>query len=360
MDNFGEFLVAVSESDRRLLVWKLSGDATPITAEADVDCPTVAKSLVVTAERSLMVFGSGNNPRQVTWSDREDYTTWTPTPTNEAGDFELATNGAIETGLRVRNRTLILTTLDAFAAIYQGPPVVYGFQRVGIGCGIAGPQAAVAAGGRAYWMGAEAFYVYDGAIVQELPCEVYDKVFDEINRNEIRISWAVDNQRNSEVWWFYPSGDSLECDRYVVFNYQENYWTVGNLQRNCGVDVGVFRSPLWLDSAGAYYFHETGFLFDGTDPYIETGPVMLGNGHEVMYCTQMLTDERTVGECFVSFNTLFYPDGPEYSYGPYTLPAPPVDVRFTGRQIRMRITGAEGTDWRMGPIRLRTQERARR
>jgi hypothetical protein len=356
LDNWGEDLVALSEADTSLWYWDSSagGDATLVT-----DAPK-GKAMLVTQERIVMVLGADGNPRLVQWSDQEDYTVWTPLSTNQAGDFELSTDGSIERAVTVRSRTLIVTTSDAHVAVYQGPPLVYGFQRVGVGCGIAAPMTLVATDAEAYWMGSEGFFMYNGSVVRELPCDVLDLVFDQINRAEIRMAWGVSNQRHSEVWWFYPSSGSLTCDRYVAYNYRENHWLIGSLERSCGIDVSIFNRPVWLNEAGEFYFHESGDSHGGTQPFAESGPVMIGNGYNVMKATQMVTDEKTVGEVNIAFDTRFQPDVEGFSYGPYELSNPPVDVRFTGRQIRMRVTGDADADFRLGPVRLRTQIGGRR
>ena len=84
---------------------------------------------MVTQERFLFALGAGGNPRKVQWSDREDNNTWTAAATNEAGDLELNTSGQIMAGVNVQGQALILTTRDAHAANYQGPPYVYGIER---------------------------------------------------------------------------------------------------------------------------------------------------------------------------------------------------------------------------------------
>jgi hypothetical protein len=46
-----------------------------------------------------------------------------------------------------------------------------------------------------------------------------DYIFNDVNRDADQQGWAVSNQQYNEVWWFYPSGGSLEIDRYVMLNY---------------------------------------------------------------------------------------------------------------------------------------------
>ena len=181
---------------------------------------------MVTEERFLFALGAGGNPRLVQWSDKEDNTTWTPAATNEAGDLELQTAGEIMCGIRVRGQSLILTNIDAHVATYQGPPYVYGIERVGTSCGIISQKAVATTDLGAIWMGRRAFFNYSGGSVSKVQSEVSDYVFSDINVSQQSKAFAVTNSRYGEVWWFYPSGASNECDRYVVysfFNLQEGF-----------------------------------------------------------------------------------------------------------------------------------------
>lgn len=348
LDNWGEYLVGCSTDDGKLYEWQLD---TMAAASAISNAPTGCKALLVTEERFLFALGSGGNPRRIQWSDREDNTTWTPAATNEAGDYEIQTNGSIMRGIRTRGQSLILTDQDAHTATYQGPPFVYGFERVGSSCGLIAPLAVVAIDAGVIWMGNRAFYAYSGSLVNELPCDVADYVFSDINMAQKSKVNAVVNTRWGEIWWFYPSSASNECDRYVKFDYQQNIWDTGTLGRTSGVDAGVFNLPMWIDDGGVLYEHEVGFSYDGAAPFAETGPIALGAGDQLLSIVQMIPDEKTQGDVSATFKTRFYPNDTEYSYGPYSM-ANPTDVRFTGRQIRMRVTGNTNSDWRVGIMRL--------
>jgi hypothetical protein len=70
-----------------------------------------------------------------------------------------------------------------------------------------------------------------------------------------------------------------------------------------------------------------------------------------MAVTEMLPDEKTQGDVNATFKTRFYPNDTERSYGPYTM-SNPTSVRFTGRQVRMRVEGVNYSDWRVGINRL--------
>lgn len=326
--------------------------AQPIS-NAPIDC----LGLVVTEERFLFALGgrfpaeSYANPRKVYWCDQEDNTTWTAATTNQAGSQELQTSGMIMQGLRTRGQTLILTDIDAHVARFVGSPFIFGFERVGTACGAISRKAAVDVDMGAFWMGQRGFFAFQGNTAQQLPCDVHDYVFDDFNRDQQSQIWAWSNVEYGEIWWFYPSSNSQEVDRYVAYNYNENYWITGDLSRTSGVSRGVFKYPLLAAANKTIYEHERTFNYDGADVFAETGPISLGNGEQTMSIMQLIPDEKSQGEVSLKFKTRFYPNGTETTHGPYT-PANPTGVRFSGRQFRMRIDGIAGEDWRVGNMRV--------
>lgn len=348
LDNWGEYLVACSPDDGKIYEWQLD---TGTPAAQISNSPSNCQSLVVTEERFIFALGAGNNPRLVQWCDREDNTTWTPAATNEAGDIELQTNGSIQAAIRVRGRTLIITDTDAHLATYQGAPYVYGFERVGSACGTEAPKSLVAVDQFAFWMGQKGFFIFDGSVSRELNCDVSDYVFRDINTNQISKVYGVHNSRFSEVWWFYPSENSTENNRYVMYDYKDQIWTFGNLSRTSAIDTGILRYPVWTTSDGYLYFHEYGFNHGGDTVFVESGPVSIGNGDQIMKVNNLIPDELTQGQVTATFKTRFYPNDTERSYGPYTMDNP-TSVRFQGRQIRMRLESTANTDWRAGIMRI--------
>ena len=348
LENWGEYLLGCTADDGKIYQWQLD-NSTPaaVLSNAPVDC----SAMMVTEERFVFALGAGGNPRNVSWSDREDNNTWTPAATNEAGDIEIQTNGVILKGLRTRGQALILTDQDAHTATYSGPPFVYGFQRVGTSCGLIAANAAASIDQGVIWMGQRSFFTYSGGAVQALQCDVADYVFSDINSDQKSKVHAVVNSRFNEIWWFYPSGSSIECDRYVAYDYAENVWMTGTIDRTAGVDRGVFRQPLWISAEGILYEQEIGFNYSGVSPFAETGPILLGAGDQVMSVKGLIPDEKTLGDVSASFKTRFYPTGEEKTHGPYSMENP-TSLRFTGRQVRMRVTGDASSSWRVGIMRL--------
>lgn len=349
LDSWGQNLVACAPSDGKLYEWSLN---TASDAVQIANSPTNCTGLIVTPERILVALGAGGNPRRIQWSDQEDNTLWTPSATNQAGDFEFQTSGSLKTAYRVRGGVLYLTDVDAWFATYEGPPLVYRFDKVGSACGIVGKGAGVPVETYAVWMGESGFWIFDG-YTKPLPCEVADYVFGDLNRAQISKAAASVNTAFGEVRWDYPSGSSLENDRYVVWNYRENHWTIGTLARTAGEDSGVFDEPTLTSPDGQVWAHEDGFAYPGAAsvPYLEGGPVELGVGDTVMMARELIPDEKTTGDVQAVFFTRFYPNAPETTWGPYTLSSR-TDVRITARQVNLRVEGARLTDWRVGTLRF--------
>ena len=356
LDNWGEYLVACSNADGKLYEWQLNtaSDAAVI-ANAPVNC----LGLAVTEERFIFALGADGDPRKVAWCDQEDNTVWTPASTNQAGSQILQTVGQAMAAIRTTGQTLVLTDVDAHRAQYIGPPFVHQFERIGTACGLIARKAVAATDAGVFWMGARGFFAFDGSSVRELNCEVFDHVFNDINTAQISKSWAVANGQNGEVWWFYCSADSTEINRYVAFDYKEGHWLIGELDRTSGVDRGVFRTPIWADASGDLYDHETGFNYNGSEVFAESGPANFGDGEFLFNAKKLIPDELTQGDVELTFKTRNYPNGAETSHGPYTM-ANPTSVRFTGRQARMRVSAVEPTNWRFGIPRLEVSQAGRR
>ena len=349
LDNFGEVLVGCMAEDGNVYSWD-PNSGTGVDAAAVSGAPT-GTAIVCTEERFLFVLGAGGDNRKVQWCDQEALTTWTPTATNQAGDQNLVTPGKLMMGRRIRGGTLIWTDLDVHLATYLGQPFVYGFQRVGDNCGIISRGAAITVDSRAFWMGTNRFYMFDG-VTRELMCDVADGVFGDFNTTQKSKVVAYHEPQYGEVGWLYPSGASNECDRKVVYNYIGNFWYVDlDFARTAAIARGIFTNPVMTDSAGEVYDHETGYSYGGDTPYAESGPYELGDGDQIMRARRLIADEKTAGDVSVSFLTRDWPNDTETTYGPYTIDNP-TSIRFAARQARVKVTGVTSASWRWGIPRV--------
>ncbi len=351
LDNWGEHLVACSSADGKLYEWHndVGAPAVPI-ANAPVNCD----GLVTTAERHLVALGAGGDHRKVAWCSSEDNTLWTPSATNSAGSLQLDTTGRLIAGKRVRGQVLLWTEEELHALQYVGSPFYYGLQKVASFCGAISAKAVVEVEVGAAWMGVQQFFLFDGTL-RPIACDVRDYIFSDFNWDQRAKVSGGHNSKFGEVWWFYPSGHSNEVDRYVLWNYRENHWATGNLARSCWADAGVFQHPLAVSPDGYVYEHECGWTADGspltTQRFARCGPMEIGAGDQVMAARQVLPDEKTAGQVRLRFYGRYTPEGAETEHGPYVL-KPYTDVRFTARQVGMRVEGVADDDWRVGTLRL--------
>lgn len=359
-DNFGEIPIALAFSDGNIWEWDLNvaNNLTLVT-----NAPTNCAGIVVTPERFLVALGASNDPRLVSWSDQEDRTVWTAASTNKAGDFPLSTEGRIMTGRAASDETLIWTTRDVWSMRFIGGTLVYRFDRKGSG-GVISRRAIAEAEGRHFWMGHRGFHFYNG-FAQDLPSDVSDYVFSDINRLQASKIWAVPRVEFNEVRWYYCSAASTDIDRMVSYNYKTNAWAIDmQLKRTAGVDRGVFNYPMECDALGAVYDHERGTGYVDTDdsttlvPYAETGPFELGKGDHRMMVRQVIPDENTLGDVSAILYARDYPTSTERNTGTLTL-SEPTSTRISGRQVKMRVQQVS-PKWRVGRVRLELTQGAKR
>jgi len=381
LDNWGEYLVACTHDDGKLYEWTLNA-ASP--AAVISNAPTDNLGLVVTEERFLFALGAGGNPRKVQWCDREDNTTWTPDATNEAGDIELQTSGQIMCAARMRGRTIIVTDTDAHIATYSGPPFVYGFERVGTACGAVSRKSMVAVDQGAFWMGRESFYMFDGSVARQMPCDVQDYIFDDIDQLQFEKVFGGLNSEHSEVWWFYPStAGGGTIDKYVIYNYEENTWAYGTLARTAWFDRGIFDYPIAAGTDNYLYEHEQGINDGSQNPsvgissYVESSPIDIGEGDNLMFIRRMIPDvsfmqsTETVPEVDFTVSVRNFPDGTYNDAATETFvktqAAPITDrteqlfFRLRGRQMRIKVSSnTRNVQWRLGTPRVDARTDGRR
>ena len=358
LDTWGQYLMGCSTADGKIYQWQLDS-STPTVAAVVTNAPTSCQAVFISEERFVFALSPAGIKNKLQWSDQEAETTWTPASSNQAGSFILSTPGSLLSGHRLRGESLFLTDVDAHVGRYIGPPLVYGFQQVGTGCGAISANSCAVANGSAYWMGLKGFYFYNGR-VQDIACEVSDYVFSDMNQGQRSKTYAFYNQHFDEVWWFYPSANSTENDRYVSLNIKEGHWSIGELGRTAAHGIGAFIYPNMVGTDSKVYEHEVGIIENDSYPvFAESGPLQIGNGDRLMSVDELIPDEKTQGDVTATFKTKLYPNGDETSHGPYSL-ANPTSVRLQGRQVEVRIDQSKDTDWRVGVMRFNAKAGSKR
>jgi len=323
--------------------------------------PISNRAVIVTPERHAVLLGAGGVPRRVAWSSRENYTDWDfASTTNTAGFLDLDTESLLVMAAPVREGTLIWTESEAWLMRFIGLPYVYSIERIGFGCGLMSPRSFAVTAGRCIWMGKESFWMYDGGVVKPLACDVGAYVFDNIDPNSGPLyTHGSDNGTFPEVWFWFPPQDSGVPDLSVFYNYQENWWGIGNtMTRTAACSAGVFKFPLATDQANELYYQENGWTAAGvpiqTDRYAETGSLNLRDGASVSFVRQALTDSGYgYDSTQLTFFSTFTPEGAETTSGPYNPRSDGyTDVRVTGRDFRIKIASSQDAEWSIGQMRI--------
>jgi hypothetical protein len=352
-DAWGEYLVGCSTADGRVLEWTLN---TASDAVVTTNAPVDNTGVIVTEQRHLLAYGASGDKRYIKWSDSEDRNDWTPSTTNQAGDWNLNSSGEIRCAIKTRGEILFLTSADAHICKFIDVPLVFSFERVGQRCGVISPNAAVGIESGVVWMGVDSrFYMYDGA-VRDIPCEVQDWVESTLAKLGGTDVYAGSLSEHGEIWWFFPSVNGEVNDKYVCWNYKANHWSVGALDRTAWLDRGAWKYPIAVAGDHYIYQHEVGNTNSGASRngsiYAETGAIEIGSGDRIAHVLQVLPDENTQGQVSCTFKTKRTPTGTETTYGPYTVRADGyTDVRFSGRQVKYRIDQVSDSDWRVGNFR---------
>ncbi len=388
-DNFGEDLL-INVRDAGIYYWdKTNGVSTRAVAISDLvganTAPTIAKKVLVSdRDRHVIAFGCDpqdnigtQDPLLIRFSDQESITDWAATATNTAGDLRLGSGSEIVTAVETRQQVLVFTDVSLHAMQFLGPPFTFGINTVSENITIASPLSAIAIEDQVYWMGAEEFYVYSGN-VQRLPCSVRDYVFSDINSDQLEKVTASTNTAFSEIWWFYPSASSTECDKYVVYNYQQQIWYYGSLNRTVWLDRGVESFPIAASTDHALYFHERGLDDGSTTPasaitaYIESSQMSMGEGDNFVFLRKLIPDLTFRDSTAVAPSATMTLEARNFPGGPYlqtnsktvtkTASVPveqwtnQVNVRLRGRSFAFKIeTTDTGVGWRLGSPRVEVQ-----
>ena len=396
-DNFGEDLL-INVRDGGIFYWDSSTSANPYLravalsdlAGADATTPTVAKQVMISdRDRHVIVFGCDpqdnigvQDPLLIRFSDQENPLVWSAQATNTAGDLRIGTGSEIITALETRQQILVFTDKSLHAMQYLGAPFTFGISMISENITVAGPLSAIAVDDTVFWMGEEEFYIYTGQ-VQRLPCTVRAYVFNDFNQLQAEKVFASVNSSYSEIWWYYPSADSDEIDRYVVYNYTEKAWYYGNLARTFWIDRGIDQYPIAASTDGHLYYHEFGDD-DGSvnppaaiDAFIQSSPVSIGAGDNFAFLSKLIPDVTFDGSTDPSPSvdfTLEVKDFPGANYDgtksstinrTATVPVEQftnqVRIRLRGRSFGLKIESSEtGVMWRLGTPRVEIRQDGRR
>lgn len=396
-DNFGEDLL-INARDGGIYYWDQSSGTGVRAVELSTlsgtptSVPTVAKQILVSdQDRHIIAFGcdglganssatQGNgtqDPLLIRFSSQEDPIDWWPSATNTAGDLRLGSGSTFIRAIETKREILVFTDRSLHSMRYIGPPFTFGIQQIASAITVIGPKAVVAADDIVFWMGVDSFFIHTGQ-TQQIPCTVRDKVFLDFNTAQREKVFAGVNTEFTEVCWFYPSANSDDNDRYVVYNYGERVWYYGSLSRTAWIDRGIRANPI-AAGGGYLYNHEIGYDDDGSamSSYIESSQMDIGDGEQFSLIRRLIPDLTFNGSTNLDPSANFTLKARNYPGGNYLQTADgtatrtatsPVEqftnqlnMRLRGRSFAIKIDSDDlGVRWKLGSPRVDLRQDGRR
>lgn len=381
LDLWGEDLMACRRGGRIYWWNEDSGleatgiDRTSVRMALVTAAPSVNNLILVSQpSRYLISFGCTDltgefSPLLIRWSNQEDFNTWDPTVSvidgNTSGEQLVRGGSQIIGAIQTHGEIVIFTDDPIYVMRYSGDPYTFSFDQVGDHAGAISQHSMIDIQGTVYWMGNGDFHKYDGR-VQTIPCDIQDVLFragskESLNFNQKEKIYASHNSQFNEIIWLYPADTSDECSRYVIYNYVENTWYDGAIDRTVWVDNGVFPKPYAIDSSGALYAQETG-VDDGAQAlpfYFETAYFDLQDGEDFAFVDRVATDFRRIPsgkQLYMYVYTKRYPqDQNPIIKGPFAIQddTKKISFRARGRQVKFRFeASANGVDFEMGLLKM--------
>ena len=376
MDNWGED-VLLNRRGSNIFYFETDLSTTPMRATTVTTSPLSVNSVIVSPnDRHVVALGANEfsptatvsgtfNPMLVRWSDQDNRTNWVPSVSSTAGEVVLTDGTRIVGAVRSKNAINIWTDNSLWLMEFAGPPFTFKFQQAGTNCGLIGPHAGIDYNGVTYWMGFDNFYANTGQ-VEVLDCTVRRFVFDRLNTTYYDKVYTGINSEFKEIIWLYVSDTATECDSYVVFSPEENYWVYGNTFFTTFRDREIFGNTITTGATttGNFLFNnEPAGVFDGDGEtlisFVESADFDVDDGNAIMYMSRIIPDfDLSTGKIKLHLTSKQFPESTESVTKEFdiTNTTNKVDFRARGRQAKIRVScDSNNASWRWGSVRLALQ-----
>jgi hypothetical protein len=354
-----------------------------------IDVPTLQNYILVSdTSRFVLLFGTTDygsatlDPMLIRWSNQESVIDWYPGDLSQSRSLVLSHGSEIVTALQTRQEIVVWTDSSLYSLQYVGAPIVWSSQLLGDNISIVSQNATAIASGRVFWMGVDKFYVYDGR-VQTLRCDLRRHIFGNINQGQNQQIFAGTNEGFNEVWWFYCTANSTVVDAYVVYNYVEDIWYYGSMERTAWIDSGLRDYPVAATYSNNLVNHEYGVDDNETgttlpiEAYIESAEFDIEDGEKFGFVWRMVPDltfQGSTAETPQVTMTMYGMNGSGSGFNTEAAKAVArtstvtieqftniVYTRIRGRQMIMKISSdGLGTTWQLGAPRIDIRPDGRR
>lgn len=241
---------------------------------------------VVVLHPYVFVFGNDGLIRNCSAGNAQD---WVSADANENN----VASGKIVKGLPVRGGSNspsgLFWSLDSLIRVSYAPqslgvagtanfstPTFWRYDIISSQTSILSSQCVIEYDGIYYWIGVDRFLLYNGTVKEIENNMNQNYFFDNLNYDAREKVWVTKVPRYGEIWWYYPRGDSTECNDAIVYNIRENTWydaggAIG-ARRSAGYFSQVFAFPVaadWVTTVSEAVFQDDFAIVNGS-PYLNT------------------------------------------------------------------------------------------
>lgn len=316
----------------------------------------------------LFVYGNNGLIKNSSAGNFQD---WVSADANE----NTVSAGKIVKGLPVRGGTTspsgLFWSLDSVIRVSYAPATVgastiyWRYDIVTSQSSILSSSSVIEYDGLFFWCGVDRFLMYNGVVQEVANNTNINYFFDNLNYAQRQKVWASKVPRWGEIWWFYPSGTSEECNNAIIYNVREKIWYDAGFalgaNRSAGVFSEVFRKPIWAcsrkneENCYTLWQHESGTNLvnlsqeSAIQSYFETDSLGWVNGgpnqNDPIGLNNWIRLERVEPDFIQSGDMNLYVTGKGYASaedvvtGPYTFSPDTlkIDLREQRREMRLRF-----------------------
>lgn len=236
--------------------------ASPMTALANapkgaVGGGIVGRILVLLGAEGIATTGSGR-VMTVRWSDRFDFTQWTPSDINVSGELQLEGGSRIMGGGVVAQGIVAWTdTRMALLTETGDPDSVFARRYIDGARGLMANRSWCEADGRVWWFDeTRTLNVWDGGAPQQIENPLRLGTVERMTDRAVARAFMVPNPEANEITLWIGLTDPDNPDTALVYNIADKAWTVWRLpRRGWAPRVGAIRS-IGVDHANRLWQHD--------------------------------------------------------------------------------------------------------
>ena len=248
---------------------------------------------IAAAQGFVMLLNHGTTPDGWKCSALYDVTNWTPSISTQSNEGRLIEGqGAITAGLRQGSNIVAYKERGIFVGIYVGGDVVWQWSMPVGDVGCVGVEAVADTPSGHVFVGSDNVYLFDGHIAQPVGNQIRQWWIDNSSsqfRYRTKLMWDRDN---ALVWMFYPSVNSSECDRTLVFHVPSGRWGISDL--TVEAVLNYTSQGLTYDSGASLgYTYDSGPSYAYDSPFWQaskSNPAVFNTSHKLLSLTGIPAD----------------------------------------------------------------------